>query len=76
MPTLVSTQGGKQALFVVFKVFCPPFGYLHLTVLTENVNIGIQLLLFSTGSESAGPLQDLRVPAASCGLLPALVRCD
>lgn len=25
MPTLASTQGGKQALFVIFKAFSPPF---------------------------------------------------
>lgn len=25
MPTLASTQGGKQAFFVVFKVLSPPF---------------------------------------------------
>lgn len=39
---LAPTQSGKQAFFILFKVFLPAFGNPHWTVFAENVNVCIQ----------------------------------
>ena len=52
-----SVQGSRLSLFfVLFNMVSPPSRYLHLTVLPENVNIRVQLILSSPRSERAGPL--------------------